>query len=254
MVSVITDKYELYHGDCLEVMKSIKDHSVDCIICDLPYGKTACSWDIIIPFDKLWKQYDRIVKENAAIILFGSEPFSSMLRLSNLKNFRYDWIWQKPYKTLHPRASYRPLLEHETISVFYKKQPVYNPQGVIPCNKIVKQKLTTLKDSVYCNNCFKDTEIYKKKFTNYPSTILKIGQHINVRGRKHLHPTQKDVELIEYLIKTYSNENDVVLDNCMGSGSTGIACLNTNRKFIGIELDDNYFNVAKQRIENHTGG
>jgi len=251
MENLITEKYSLYNCDCLDVMQQLPDNSIDMVLCDLPYGKTSLSWDIVIPFDKLWEQYERISKENAAIILFGSEPFSSMLRLSNLKLFRYDWIWQKPYKTLHPRASFRPLLEHETISVFYKKQPVYNPQGVIPCNKIIKQKLTTLKDSVYCNNCFNDVEVYNKKYTNYPSTILRIGKHINSKDRKHLHPTQKDLSLLEYLIKTYSNENDVILDNCMGSGSTGIACLNTNRKFIGIELDDNYFNIAKQRIETH---
>ena len=148
--AVITENYSLYFGDCLEVMKQIPGNSIDMVLCDLPYGKTACNWDSVIPFDALWKQYERIVKENSAILLFGSEPFSSNLRISNLKLFRYDWIWQKPYKTLHPRASFRPLLEHETISVFYKKQPVYNPQGVIPCDKVIKQKLTTLKDSVYC--------------------------------------------------------------------------------------------------------
>jgi site-specific DNA-methyltransferase (adenine-specific) len=247
--AVITENYSLYFGDCLEVMKQIPGNSIDMVLCDLPYGKTACNWDSVIPFDALWKQYERIVKDNAAILLFGSEPFSSNLRISKLKLFRYDWIWQKPYKTLHPRASFRPLLEHETISVFYKKQPVYNPQGVIPCDKVIKQKLTTLKDSVYCNHCFKDTEIYNKKFTNYPSTILKIGEHINKKGRQHLHPTQKDISLLEYLIKTYTNEGMVVLDNCMGSGSTGIACLNTGRKFIGIELDTHYFEVSKNRLE-----
>ena len=243
------EEVELWQGDCLELMKDIEDKSIDCIICDLPYGTTACKWDIVIPFDKLWKQYERIIKDNGAIVLFGSEPFSSELRLSNKKLYRYDWVWEKPYKTLYPRASFRPLLGHENICIFYKKQPIYNPQGVISCDKTVRQKLTTLKDSVYLNNNFKDVEIYKKKFTNYPSTVLKIGKHINNKGRKHLHPTQKDIDLIEYLVKTYSNEGDLILDNCMGSGTTGVACKHLGRRFIGIEKDENYFKIAKERIE-----
>ncbi len=239
----------LWQGDCLDLMGKIEDKSIDCIICDLPYGTTACKWDTIIPFDKLWEQYGRVIKDNGAIVLFGSEPFSSELRLSNKELYRYDWIWEKPYKTLYPRASYRPLLGHENICIFYKKQPTYNPQGVIPCNKEVRQKLTTLKDSVYLNNNFKDVEVYKKKYTNYPSTILKIGKHINTKGRKHLHPTQKDLDLIEYLVRTYSNEGDLILDNCMGSGTTGVACVNTNRRFVGIEKEEEFFNIAKDRIE-----
>lgn len=240
---------ELWQGDCLKEMDKLEDKSVDCIICDLPYGTTACKWDVVIPFDKLWKHYERVIKDNGAIVLFGSEPFSSELRLSNKKLYRYDWVWEKPYKTLYPRASYRPLLGHEIISIFYKKQPTYNPQGVIPYDKEVRQKLTTLKDSVYLNNCFKDVEVYKKKFTNYPSTVLKIGQHINKKGRVHLHPTQKDLDLMEYLVKTYSNEGDLILDNCMGSGTTGVACAKLNRRFVGIELEEEYFNIAEKRIK-----
>lgn len=243
-------KYDyVEQGDCLELMKNIPDKSIDCIICDLPYGKTSCEWDKVIPFDKLWKQYERIIKDNGAIVLFGSEPFSSELRLSNKRLYRYDWIWEKPYKTLFPRASFRLLLAHENICVFYKKQPVYNPQGVIPCNKTIRQKLTTLKDSVYPNNNFKDVEVYQKKYTNYPSTVLKIGSHINSGGRKHVHPTQKDIDLLEYLIKTYSNEEDVILDNCMGSGSTCVACINTNRHYIGYELDEHFYEIACKRID-----
>lgn len=243
---------KLYHGDCLEKMNEIKDKSIDLILTDLPYGMTSCDWDKVIPFEFLWKQYERIIKDHGCIALFGSEPFASKLRLSNEKLYRYDWIWHKPYKTLHPRASFRPLLEHESISIFYKKQPTYNPQGIIPCNKTVKQKLSNLNESVYLNNNFKDVEIYEKKYTNYPSTILKIGKHINSKGRKHLHPTQKDVELLKYLIKTYTNENDVVLDSCMGSGSCGVACLNTNRNFIGIELDEEFFQIAQKRIKEYS--
>lgn len=178
--------YQIFKGDCLELMKNIPDKSIDMILCDLPYGTTACSWDVIIPFDLLWKEYERIIKDNGCIALFGSEPFASKLRLSNEKFYRYDWIWQKPYKTLHPRASFRPLLEHESISIFYKKQPTYNPQNLIPCNKTIKQKLSNLNESVYVNNNFKEVEIYEKKYTNFPSTIPKIGKHINSKGRKYI--------------------------------------------------------------------
>lgn len=239
----------LFKGDCLVEMNKIADKSVDMILCDLPYGTTACSWDVVIPFNEMWIQINRVIKDNGCVALFGSEPFSSKLRCSNLEMFRYDWIWKKPYKTLYPRASFRPLLEHENISIFYKKQPTYNPQGVIPCNKTIRQKLSNLDESVYVNNNFKEVEIYEKKWTNYPSTVLSIGKHINSKGRKHLHPTQKDVELLEYFVKTYTNENETVLDFTMGSGSTGIACINTNRNFIGIEKDDEFFKIAKNRIE-----
>ena len=240
----------LVHADCLEAMKYIEPKSIDMIFADLPYGKTSCKWDIVIPFEPLWEQYTRLIKENGAIVLTGSQPFTSILICSNLKMFRYEWIWKKAYKTLHPRASFRPLLEHENILVFYKKQPTYNAQGLIPCNTIINQKLGTLNDtSVYAHNSnFKDREIYTKKFKNFPSTVVSLGKHINARKTKHLHPTQKDVEMIEYFIKTYTNEGETILDNCMGSGSTGVACLNTKRNFIGIEKDDKYFNIASKRI------
>ncbi len=163
--------------------------------------------------------------------------------------FRYEWIWEKNYTTGHMRASYRPLNNHENLVVFYKKQPTYNPQGIVESNKKIKQKLTTLSNSVYKDNCFKDTEEYIQKYTNYPRTIQKIGLPRNSGGNKSLHPTQKPVLLMEYLIKTYTNEDDLVLDNCMGSGSTGVACGNLNRRFIGIELNPEFFKIAENRIK-----
>ena len=231
---------KLLNGDCLELMKDIPDGSIDMILCDLPYGTTACKWDTVIPFELLWEQYNRIIKDNSAIVLFGSQPFTTELNHSNLKMFRYEWIWIKNNSTGFQLANKRPLKKHEIISVFYRKQPTYNPQGLQVYGKINKRKSTGDNWSEMNNN------EYIQRFTNYPTQILEFGY-----DKEKLHPTQKPVALLEYLIKTYTNEGDVVLDNCMGSGSTGIACLNTNRNFIGIELDENYFNIAKDRIENH---
>jgi len=243
-------------GDCLEVMKEIPNKSIDMIFCDLPYEITGLKWDVFIPFEPLWKEYERIIKDNAAILLTASQPFTSLAVLSNRKMFRYEWIWKKAYKTLHPRASFRPLLEHESILVFYKNQPIYNPQGLKPCNKKINQKLTTLNEtSVYSKNSnFKDREIYTKKHTNFPSTVVSLGKHINARGTRHLHPTQKDEEMIQYFIKTYTDEGMMVLDNAMGSGSTCIAAINSRREYVGIEKDKKIFQVAKERIDNHLKG
>ena len=219
-----------------------------CVI--YPYGTTSCKWDIIIPFDKLWKQYERIIKDDGAILLFGSEPFSSYLRLSNLKIYKYDWIWQKTKGGGFALANKQPLKRHETISVFYKKQPTYNPikTTIDEKNRDKRKTISSPKMSK------EDTSQPKMKLirtkddgTRFPISVLQFKSHWG----KGQHPTQKPVELLEYLIKTYTNENETVLDNCMGSGSTGIACLNINRNFIGIELDDKYFEMAKDRIENH---
>lgn len=228
-------------------MKRIPDKSVDMILCDLPYGTTACKWDTVIPFEPLWGQYKRIVRDNGAIVLFGSEPFSTELRHSNLKMFKYDWIWDKitPFGFLD--CKYRPLKSHEIISVFSKggcsngsKMPVkYNPQGLKYRNKLMKNKL---KSDLLHSNPNKDE--YVSVATNYPKTILQFKKDCG-----GFHPTQKPVALLEYLIKTYTNEGETVLDNCMGSGSTGVACVNTGRSFIGMELNEEYFNIAKQRIE-----
>ena len=251
MENIITDKYSLYHGDCLEVMQSLPENSIDMVLCDLPYGTTACSWDRVIHFDKLWKSYKRIVKPNCAICLFGTEPFSSALRMSNLKDFKYDWIWEKSKSGFAFTAKYRPVCKHETISVFSLngKRTQYYPimESGEPYHRTHKISECDINNHGIGFNR-REVESTNDGY-RYPTTILRFQQ--KWRRQDQLHPTQKPVALLEYLIKTYSNESDVVLDNCMGSGSTGIACLNTNRKFIGIELDDNYFNVAKQRIETH---
>ena len=231
----------LYQGDCLEEMKKIKDKSIDMILCDLPYGTTKCKWDVIIPFDKLWEQYNRIIKDNGAIVLFGSEPFSSKLRLSNLDNYKYDWIWDKVKPNGHLVAKYRPMQRTENISVFGKGKLNYYPL-MIDRDKPKKSKeysRTEIMGGVSNNT----EKIINKK---YPQNIL---VYSNASQKNKLHPTQKPVELLEYLIRTYTNENDLVLDNCMGSGSTGVACKNLNRNFIGIELDEKYFNIAKERID-----
>ena len=243
------EKIDLYNGDCLELMKSIQDKSVDMILCDLPYGTTACKWDTVIPFEPLWEQYNRIIKNNGAIVLFGSEPFSSYLRISNIKNYKYDWIWDKKRGTGFQIVKYKPMVSHENISVFYKKAPTYNPQmREREKPRISKNKGTTRQ--FLCSNG-KEYVGEKPLVKKYPITILEFGNN-NQKGK--VHPTQKPVALLEYLIKTYTNEGEVVLDNCMGSGSTGVACVNTNRNFIGIELDRDYFNIAKERIENAKGG
>lgn len=237
----------LYNGDCIEIMKQIPDNSVDCVVCDLPYGTTKCSWDIIIPFDKLWEQYNRIIKDNGAIILFGQEPFSSLLRVSNLKDYRYDIYWQKERLTNIMQVKRRVGKDVETISIFYKNQCTYNPQmvkydGPKRSNKVKNGKLGKLIDDA---NDKKVTE-YNDTGLRYPTQVWKFKRDILT---SNLHPTQKPVALLEELIKTFTNEGDTVLDNCMGSGSTGVACVNTNRNFIGIELDKTYFDIAKNRIE-----
>lgn len=232
-------------GDCLELMKEIQDNSIDMILCDLPYGTTACKWDDVISFDKLWEQYERIIKDNGAIVLFGQEPFSSLLRISNLKTYKYDWYWEKERLTNVSQVKRRAGKTVETISVFYKKQPTYNPQmsiytGPKRTNKVKNGKLGILTD-----NQNKKVYEYKDNGLRYPTQILKFQRDCLTCN---LHPTQKPVALLEYLIKTYTNEKETVLDNCMGSGSTGIACQNTNRNFIGFELDEKYFNIAKERL------
>lgn len=231
------DNINLYNGDCLEVMKSIPDKSIDMILCDLPYGTTKNKWDSIIPLEKLWIQYKRIIKDNGAIALFAQTPFDKVLGSSNLKMLRYEWIWNKKRPTGFLNSKKMPMKQHENILVFYKKLPVYNPQ-------LTKGKpYHTYSKSASTNyNKFNTNYETKNDGWRYPIDIQSFSPETG------LHPTQKPIALLEYLIKTYTNENELVLDNCMGSGSTGIACINTNRKFIGIELDNNYFNIAKDRI------
>lgn len=316
-------------GDCLELMKDIPDKSIDMILCDLPYGTTACKWDNIIPFEPLWEQYKRIIKENGAIVLFGAEPFSSCLRVSNIKQYAYDWVWNKKRGTGFAFAKSQPMRQTENISVFFNrlnntignnaifddlkkylydekekskltsskiKELLGNNMGGHYFTKGIQWSLPSEKDYLklqstgYFNKPYKELkdeydnlkkQINNSKVIYYPQMIklespkkYKYASSCNTIGgiknkkeyyfvdekyptnllefnkvSKPIHPTQKPVALLEYLIKTYTNENDVVLDNCMGSGSTGVACQNTNRNFIGFELDENYFNIAKERLE-----
>lgn len=234
--------YNLYNGDCLEIMKDIPNKSIDMILCDLPYGTTACKWDNILPFELLWKQYNRIIKDTGAIVLFGNEPFSSHLRLSNIKNYKYDWKWIKTKPSGHLNAKKQPLRSYEDIMVFYKKQCIYNPQGLIYGEFDNNRKWRNNKEKCEVFGKEKNFEVSNAK--GYPKNLLSYSNPNN----KLVHPTQKPVDLLEYLIKTYTNEGETILDNCMGSGSTGVACVNTGRNFIGIELDKKYFKIAESRI------
>lgn len=238
-------KIELYQGDCLELMKNIPDKSVDMILCDLPYGTTQCKWDNVIPFELLWEQYKRIVKDNGAIVLFSQMPFTAELVHSNLRNFKYMWVWYKHYCRGFLNAKKQLLRTTENICVFYEKQCTYNPKMRIG-------EYRSKGNSSKQRGCYGKYEPIKTVNNQYyPTDILDFA---GVPNSELKHPTQKPVALLEYLIKTYTNEGETVLDNCMGSGSTGVACINTNRNFIGMELDENYFNIAKERIEKAKGG
>lgn len=224
--------------DCLEGMKNIPDGSVDMVLCDLPYGTTRCKWDTVVPFNPLWEQYNRVIKDNGAVVLFGGEPFFSELIKSNIQQYRYDWVWIKSKPVGHLNANRQPLRSHENIAVFSKKAPIYIPQGLTPIAPRVIKRTNT--GGVYGEEAGAPSV---QKFTNYPRTVLTFGVE------EGLHPTQKPVALCEYLIRTYTNEGDVVLDNCMGSGTTAVACLRTGRNFIGFELDEGYHAISLQRIE-----
>ena len=234
--------YELLQGDCLELMNSISDKSVDMILCDLPYGTTKCKWDIVLPFDKLWEQYNRIIKDNGAIVLFGTEPFSTELRHSNLEMYKYDWIWDKVKPNGHLVAKHRPMQRNENISVFGKGKINYYPI-MVERDKPKKSKEYSRTEIMGGSITDDKGKTLNKK---YPQNIL---VYSNASQKNKLHPTQKPIELLEYLIKTYTQEGETVLDNTLGSGSTGVAALNLHRKFIGIELDEKYFEIAKERIE-----
>ena len=236
---------QLLHGDCLELMKDIPDKSIDMILCDLPYGTTSKNkWDSIIPFDGLWKAYNRIIKDNGAILLFGQPPFSSELIVSNKKMFRYEWIWQKTLPQGFLNSNKMPLRATENVSVFYKKLPMYNPQmkDGKPYDKGIRKANCTMN-----YGDFGETIDKNETGRRFPTNVLAFsnGNHKNI-----LHPTQKPVALLSYFIKTYTNEGDTVLDNCMGSGSTGVACVNLKRNFIGMELKEEYFKIAEERINN----
>jgi len=231
---------DLRKGDCLELMKDLPDKSIDAIIADLPYGITRAKWDSILDLDLLWEQYERIIKPNGVTVLFGSQPFTTTLINSNIKAFKYSLVWDKKMKVGMMNCKRMPLRQHEDIVVFYKKQPTYNPQ--MTKGKMRNKKIAPTKDFEVYGQI---TPIDNFNDDYYPSSILEFS---NANQKAKSHPTQKPVELMEYLIKTYTNEGDVVLDNTMGSGTTGVACVNTNRNFIGMELDDKYFEIAEKRI------
>lgn len=241
----------LWNGDCLKLMSNISDNSIDMILCDLPYGvlnksNPNAKWDCVIPFDELWGQYLRIIKDNGAIVLFGSGMFTADLMESQRRIWRYNLIWDKISKTGFLNSKKMPLRQHEDICVFYKKLPTYNPQMIK--DKPHKRNHGAMKRLEITNNCYGNwkeipTEISDEYF---PTSIISIGK--DSFDRSSYHPTQKPVKLLEWLIKTYTNEGDIVLDNCCGSGSTGVACMNTNRRFIGMELDEKYLQIAKERL------
>ena len=249
----MTENVKLYHGDCLEVMDKLilQGIKVDAIITDPPYGTTACKWDSVIPFDKMWERLNKLIKLNGAIVLFGSEPFSSYLRMSNIKNYKYDWYWNKGQGLNFVTAKIRPLNDTEIISIFCNSKCNYypimenaKPENIRPINK------GTQGSEIQGNiKIAKSAENYDKN-KRYPKTSIFINSRLaECNSLNRLHPTQKPVALLEYLIKTYTLEGETVLDNTMGSGSTGVACVNTKRNFIGIEKDDKYFEIAKKRIE-----
>lgn len=244
---------QLFNGDCLEVMKSIPDKSIDAIITDPPYGTTACKWDSVIPFDLMWEQLNRIIKDNGAIVLFGSQPFTSSLVLSNINMFKYTWYWIKDKPSNFFMGKKQPLRYVEEVLVFSKAIPLYNPQ-MQPREEKDKRK-NKLTSSLLKNENIginEKTEKYQDRLKSGINDFIYPRNYQKFNNRTEgLHPTQKPVALIEYLIKTYTNENEIVLDFTMGSGTTGVACKNLNRKFIGIEMDDKYFDLAKKRIENH---
>jgi site-specific DNA-methyltransferase (adenine-specific) len=225
-------------------MKGVPYGSVDMILCDLPYGTTACKWDTVIPFEPLWEQYKRLIKPNGAIVLFGSQPFTTALISSNLDMFKYSLIWEKSRPSNFPLAKKQFMKYHEDISVFYRKQPTYNPE-MIQGEKNHRTKSTHGKNNIIGDNGG-GREWSNTSDMKYPSSVIKVK---STDSTQNLHPTQKPVALCEYLIKTYTNEGETVLDNCMGSGTTGVACVGTNRKFIGIEQDAGYFKIAEERIQ-----
>jgi site-specific DNA-methyltransferase (adenine-specific) len=251
------EEYKLYNGDCLAVMDKLIEQGVkvDAVICDPPYGTTACKWDTVIPFDEMWNRLNKLIKPTGAIALFATEPFATKLRMSNLNNYRYDWYCIKTKPSLYQHAKNRPMRAVENACVFSKskwghksqlkdKRMEYNPQGIssIGVKTVTKNFNAGGVVGERPNQIGKQYEA----FTGFPNDVLEFK---SITGKSCLHPTQKPVDLLEYLIRTYTNENDLVLDFTMGSGSTGVACINTNRKFIGVEINEKYFNIAKDRIE-----
>lgn len=238
MIDVKTESLWLMHGDCLDRMKEIPDGSVDMVLADIPYQMTQNSWDSIIPLDLMWAELKRVTKPNGAIVMTASQPFTSILGASNIEMLRYSWVWRKTAATGHLNAKRMPMKNHEDVLVFYAKQPTYNPQGLSDFGRVVRRGGN---GGCYGDSGKKNTQ----EKTGYPRTVQEFGS-----AGKTVHPTQKPVALMEYLIRTYTNEGETVLDFTHGSGSTGVAAVNTGRKYIGIEMDDHYFNISKDRILN----
>ena len=238
-----TIKIKLYNGECLKEMDKIASESVDMILVDLPYGMTKNEWDVVIPFEDMWKQYNRVIKPSGAIVLFANNPFGCKLIMSNLKNYKYSLVWEKNKFSDFLNAKRKPMKIHEDIHVFYKSQPTYNPQYTKgePYERWNTQKAV---DTQTNYNSHKENHVINKEGTRLPTTVLRFK-----RVERPEHPTQKPVDLLEWLIKTYTNEGETVLDSCMGSGSTGVACKNTKRNFIGIEIEKEYFEISKKRCE-----
>lgn len=259
----MNEQYKLYNGDCLEVMDKLIEQGVkvDAIITDPPYGTTACKWDSVIPFDAMWERLNKLIKPTGAIVLFGSEPFSSELRMSNIKKFRHEWYWNKINAGNFVQAKNHPLKIVENIMVFSKNKVNYNPQMNINTEEYTKKlkakhknkkesSMTQTVEDKYFTMASGKFKIQTDESVSYPKNILTVSKFSNeCNSRNRVHPTQKPVELLEYLIKTYTNEGELILDFTTGSGSTGVGCINTNRRFIGIELDEGYYNIAKERIE-----
>lgn len=253
-------KIDLLHGDCLELMKNIPDQSVDMVLTDPPYGTTACKWDVVIPFDPMWTELKRIIKPNGAICLFGSEPFSSHLRLSNLEMFKYDfkWIKNRNLGANFAHSANSPIRVIEDIAVFSRgkiahkgesdSRMFYNPQGLKPCRQVERRRMPEKITAFRLNIARPSHSQYIREWTNFPDNTINIDFCKEEKKKNRLHPTQKPVALLEYLVKTYTFEGETVLDFTMGSGSTGVACKNLNRNFIGIEKDDKYFEIAQKRI------
>ena len=235
----LTQSIRLFHGDCLIGLSRVETGTVDLVLCDLPYGTTNCAWDTVIPFEPLWEQYRRIVKPNGALVLFAAQPFATALINSARKLFRYDLIWEKPSPVGFANSHRQPLRSHEEILVFYKRQPTYNPQGLVELEKPVIRR-GGRSGSVYRSMSGASVQ----RYTNYPRSVL----HYPNRGERRYHPTQKPVALLEYLIHTYTNPGELVVDNCMGGGSTPVACLNTGRRCMGFEKDGAIYETACQRV------
>lgn len=241
---------KIWHGDCLELMKKIPDKSIDMILCDLPYGTTACKWDTVIPFEPLWEQYNRIIKDNGPIVLTAAQPFTSALVSSNFKMYRHHWVWDKIRPSGHLIAKYRPMMVTEDIIVFSKKTPVYNPQMIPRPPEKYEIPRNYGSGDCYTNKGEDPRRQYVGKMLTewFPRNLIREMKRHSGNKNENFHPSQKPVPLFEYLIKTYSNEGDTVLDNCAGCGTTGVACKNLNRECILIEREEKYIEIIQKRL------